>query len=410
MKKIVMACFWNQESNCGDKSYIEVFRALIRRYSSEATVDLCDFYARREFVAPKSEKSSKPTLKKRIASLLPHWVYKWIHNRNKYRRIRKYYEMKLKDADALVVPGGGLVEYSSWRDYYYLMQMLEKICTARNIPVFINSVGYVENEDPMEWIERWGGILNNPCVKHFTCRDNLPFFLKLKEDAVQVPCSACLAGDVLGIQKLNDGNTVGIGLMRYDCYSDYGNKVDKAFVVNYYVDLIVELRRLGYDVALFSVGVMRDHIMGDELLRCMQDRHIPTNGIVQLPRPTEVKTLLEQISGFKGIITVRTHSAYAAFSLNVPAVMIYFGSRGWAGKSNEFMTMMGRPENAICCDNVAPVELVERFQQAMEKGWDQTVRKEKKQLCWENFVTIMNKIGVLQSPTSDLCAEMFTRT
>lgn len=126
MKKIVMACFWNQESNCGDKSYIEVFRALIRRYSSEATVDLCDFYARREFVAPNSEKSSKPTLKKRIASLLPHWVYKWIHNRNKYRRIRKYYEMKLKDADALVVPGGGLVEYSSWRDYYYLMQMLEK--------------------------------------------------------------------------------------------------------------------------------------------------------------------------------------------------------------------------------------------------------------------------------------------
>ena len=107
---------------------------------------------------------------------------------------------------------------------------------------------------------------------------------------------------------------------------------------------------------------------------------------------------------------MRTHSAYAAFSLNVPAVMIYFGTRGWAGKSNEFMTMMGHPENAICCDNVAPVELVERFQQAMEKGWDQTVRKEKKQLCWENFVTIMNKIGVLQSPTSDLCAAMFTRT
>lgn len=402
MKKIVMACFWNQETNCGDKSYIEVFRALIRRYSSEATVDLCDFYARREFASPKSENSPKPTLKKRIASLLPHWLYKWIHNRKKYQRIRKYYEMKLKDADALVIPGGGLVEYSSWRDYYYLMEMLESICAQNGISVYLNSLGYVENEPPLAWLKRWKGVLNADCVNHFTCRDNLAFFRKLNEKVEQIPCTACLSSETLGISRNPNAETVGIGLMRYDCYSDYGNKIGKEFILNYYVDVIVCLRRLGYKVALFSVGVIRDHVMGDEILKCMAAKNFPTDGVVVLPRPTEVRMLLQQIADFRGILTVRTHSAYAAFSLDVPAVMIYFGTRGWAGKSNEFMTMMGRPENAICCDNLSPQQLVTKFEAAMHDGWDQKIRAEKKQLCLGNFVSIMNKIGLQQSATFNI--------
>ena len=410
MKKIVLACFWNQETNCGDKSYIETFCELIRQYSSDVSVSLCDFYAR-----PQGEASFEPghkektTFKERIANLLPRFLFKWIRNFRKYRRIRKYYEKKLEGADALIIPGGGLIEYSSWRDYYLLMEMLEDICSRRGIPVFLNSLGYVENEDPAFWIQRWGGVLNAPCVKHFTCRDNLPFFQKLTDRVSQVPCMACLAKEALGIHSESraDNNTVGIGLMRYDCYSDYGNEIDKAFVVNYYVDVIVELRRLGYNVALFSVGVMRDHIMGDEILRCMQERQISREGVNLLPRPVKVRTLLEQIAQFRGILTVRTHSAYAAFSLNVPAVMIYFGTRGWSGKSNEFMKMVGRPENAICCDNVSPAELAAKFKEAMDEGWNQEVRREKRQLSWRNFVAIMDKIGIKQDPGSNLSVEVF---
>lgn len=408
MKKIVLACFWVRESNCGDKSYVETFKRLIDTYTEDVQVEICDFYARKPKL-PEDEQTaqSKPdanvsalTRIKRavLKAIVPQKILTSIveserHKRKKkYARIKKYYREKLKGADALIVPGGGLVEYSSWRDYYYLLEMLEKICNEMRIDMYINSVGYVENEAPKKWFRRWKKIINNKCVKHFTCRDNLSFFTQLYPQTVQIPCAACLSSRAFGLSADETSNTIGIGLMRHDAYEDYGNDVSKAFLLNYYKAVIEDIISRGYRVNLFSVGVLRDHYFGEELME-----YIARDDVVLLERPLDVETFLNQVRSFRAILTVRTHSAYAAFSLNVPAVMIYFGTRGWSGKSSEFMSMMGRSENAVCCDNVSPEELVDRLESAMQKGWDSEHRAKMMDECLCNFFEIMRKIGVLKA-------------
>lgn len=46
MKKVVMVCFWANETNCGDKSYVETTLRLLERREKTIQVELCDFYAR----------------------------------------------------------------------------------------------------------------------------------------------------------------------------------------------------------------------------------------------------------------------------------------------------------------------------------------------------------------------------
>ena len=300
------------------------------------------------------------------------------------------------------------MEYSSFRVFHRLIEKLEEACMKMHIPLYLNSLGYVENEKTNIWFKRWKMILNSPCIRHFTCRDNLPTFLKLNASVTQVPCIACLVADVLKIKCDGfDNNTIGIGLMRYNCYSDYGKNISKEFLLDYYLNVIIELKRLGYKIALFSTGVQLDHTMGNDIIKIMEQRCGNAKGITLLPRPVEVQDLVKQISHFRGILTVRTHSAYTAFSLNVPTVMMHFGKKGYARKASEFMKMMGRPENAVCCDNLSPVVLVEKFCNAMDAGWDQKVRKERKLICLQNFYTIMDKIGIEASPLDSPLHNMF---
>ena len=213
-------------------------------------------------------------------------------------------------------------------------------------------------------------------------------FKKIKKDAKQVPCLACPASDYFGIYKADESNTIGLGVMRFDAFSDYGNNFGKKDFLDYYQGIINALLEKGYKVALFSVGVYRDQRIGKELAEKNSNPNVTL-----LERPDCPEDLLRQVAGFKGIITVRTHSAYAAFSLNVPAVMIYFGIRGWSGKSKEFMRMMGRPQNAVCCDNLSPDELVEKFENAVADGWNQEIREKMLKCAQDNILRIINEIS-----------------
>ncbi len=396
MKTVTVACFYANETNCGDKSYVEtILRLIDKEFGDRMAVVICDFYGRspaKETTGNEIIPVPRDTLKNLLKHTIVYQLWKKWKKRKKYQKIREYYRERLNDTDALLIPGGGLVEYSSWRDYYYLMEILESICEERNIPVYINSIGYVANEDPSSWLVRWKGILNHPNVKHITCRDNLSFFQRLNPSITQVPCVASLSSAVFRVKKEDNSNKVGIGLMRPDAYSDYGNNISKEYLLEYYKQIVEELIRRGYQVYLFSVGVVRDQLFGEDLLHYM-DR----DDVVLCERPISVEMLLEQVASFRGILTVRTHSAYAAFSLNVPAVMIYFGQRGWSGKSREFMKMMGRPENAISCDALSPMALVEQFEKAMEMGWPSKLRGERMKQCYDNFHEITQKI--LEQPS-----------
>lgn len=404
MKKIVLACFWVNETNCGDKLYVETCRKLLESHADDVEVVICDFYGREpisdkqnndagKYVPDESTKRKMINIiKKCIPSKLVLAIKTVKQKKQKdYKHIYHYYEKCLENADALLIPGGGLVEYAAWRDYYYLLEMLEEICEKKGIDLYINSIGFVASNAPKKWMVRWQNVLNHSNVKHFTCRDNLEVFKQLCADAKQVPCLASISASVLGVEKTDNSNIVGIGMMRPDAYSDYGNKVTKEYLLDYYKKLIDEICKRGHKVALFSVGVVRDHWFGEELLRYMG-----RDDVELYERPKDVETFLKQVSSFKGIITVRTHSAYAAYSLNVPAVMIYFGKNGWAGKSSEFMKMMGNPNNAICCDNIMPIELADKFEVALNQGWNQEAYIETTKMCYNNFNEILNKIGVLK--------------
>ncbi len=383
-KKIVMGCFYYNETNCGDKSYVETFLFLFKKYGENLKIDICDFYARSPII--QKTFANQKTIAYRIWRRIKNVFF---HTRLfKYKKIKDYYKDKLDGADVLLIPGGGLVEYSSWRDYYYLMEMLEDICSKRNIPILINSIGYVENENPKRWIHRWKKVLNHPCVKFFTCRDNLAFFRELNPNVQQIPCVACLAAELFNIERDENSNKIGIGLMRPDAYDDYGNDFSKDFLIDYYKQVVNVFLDDGFEVVLFSNGVVRDHSFGKLLIQAINKEDVSI-----YERPKTVEAFLRQVASFKGILTVRTHSAYAAYSLNIPAVMIFFGKRGWQGKSHEFMKMMGKDENAVACDDVKPGELAQKFYRALSEGWSVEDRRNKLKETYDNFFRILRIIN-----------------
>lgn len=413
MKKIVLACFWERETNCGDQSYVATWIKMLQKHACGYSVELCDINARFPRVenaakAPVAslstfEEKAKPfgivqLLKCVIKFFIPRKYLKARYEQQDreayYARCRLFYEKKLEGASALIIPGGGLVEFTSWRNFHILMEIFEDICLKRHIPVFFNSLGYVANESSKIWMSRWKKILRSPCVQYCSCRDSLEVFSKLYPSIRQIPCTACLSSDYLDIKTEQGSRTVGLGLIRHDAYSDYGNQVDKEFLLKYYSGIIQELRRRNLKVGLFSMGIIRDQKFGEELMQYLANNNLLADDVVLCRRPVNTEEMLENISKFCGILTVRTHSAYAAFSLNVPAMMVYFGKGGWAGKATEFMKLMGCPENAICCDGLSPETLVERFDMTIKNGWNQEIRFMRKKECLDNFLTILKLIGI----------------
>jgi polysaccharide pyruvyl transferase WcaK-like protein len=85
-------------------------------------------------------------------------------------------------------------------------------------------------------------------------------------------------------------------------------------------------------------------------------------------RPIDDDVLVETINGYQSIITCRMHSSIAAFTLDVPSVIL-----SWNDKVEKLMEIIGYPERAIKQPQFTAQYIVDSMEKAAKQGIDDTL-------------------------------------
>lgn len=288
----------------------------------------------------------------------------YITDPNRKKRLEKYYEEKIKDAQLVIVPGGGVLEDSLEHDYYHNLLSMAKVCEKHNVPLCFNAVGVVHDKRSRIGKSILKKALSSDSVKYISCRDGAEVVSLMANCPVErAACAATLAGELFKIKKDKDSNTIGIGVIRGNIFTAYANSITEDYLVDFYVELVKIVEGKGYNVKLFCNGFIKDYELGEKVAKKLGKN-------ILLERAEHPKQLLEQIATFKAICSARLHAVIGAYSMDVPAIVF-----SWGTKQKDFMTQAGCPERAVAKENLNAQYVANLLDDALEKGWNNDARE-----------------------------------
>ena len=155
---------------------------------------------------------------------------------------------------------------------------------------------------------------------------------------------------------------IGIGIAREDIFADYGHpEIDKAYLINFYRDLIAGLQKKGMECILFTNGLKRDEEFAQEVLEQCGE------GIRKVSKPVHTPDLLNVIDGLDGMIATRMHSNIIAFSLRIPSIGLV-----WNSKLSSFFQKIGYPERTVSANEIRADFVIHKLEAALKKGCKKT--------------------------------------
>jgi polysaccharide pyruvyl transferase WcaK-like protein len=104
-------------------------------------------------------------------------------------------------------------------------------------------------------------------------------------------------------------------------------------------------------------------------------------------RPIDDRVLVETINGYQSIITCRMHSSIAAFTLDVPSVIL-----SWNDKVEKLMEIIGYPERAIKQPQFTAQYIVDSMEKAAKQGIDDTLLNAMKSKARESVTDYVDLI------------------
>ena len=304
-----------------------------------------------------------------------------IPGRLNYHIIRKVYETTLsdyynnamRDADAVVVAGGGVLKFLTQNHSFYT-ELAISTAAKIGIPMMFNAIGIEHYSDTDVRCLRLIDTLNNSTVKCITIRDDYET-LKTRyvtNDSIiisKVGDSALWIPECYGIRKREPGEIIGINLLREGMFKDYGYyNITVSQQYELYEDIIRVLEKKGYQWKLFCNGVDMDYKFGLNLLRRTGNS---SDKIERIPESTA--DYIKQLAGYRGVIAGRMHTAIAAYSLDIPMAAF-----AWGIKIHHFAETAGVTEYVAEGDNITGDGLVLRLERAMKYGYDKQKRNELK--------------------------------
>ncbi len=381
MKKIIIFGVFS-DPNLGDVLVCLSSGKIVKKFC-DAEIEYVDFYGR-ECLSPKYPRvktegtaytvnwDSFYSAFHKVFSLMSLMSYpireigchfEWLTDPNRKKRLEKYYTDKIKDADMVIVPGGGVIEDSMEHDYYHNLILMGDACRKRGIPMCFNAVGVVSDKRANLGKKLLKKALTNESVKYISCRDGEEKVKSMTKLPVKtVACAATMAGDLFGIKKDTASNTIGIGVIRGNVFEAYGYNLSKDELVDFYVNLVYEIENKGYKAVLFCNGFIKDYELGEKVCEKLGKN-------ILLKRAETPEELINQVSGFKAICAARLHAVITAYSLDVPAVVF-----SWGTKQKDFMTLAGCAHRAIACNDMNAKYVVKVLCEAIENGWDNEKR------------------------------------
>lgn len=297
----------------------------------------------------------------------------------------KLYRERIKESDLVILVGGGLIKYK----YQMLGVETAALCEACNlekINLIINAVG-IESYDGDNMIcQMICKALQNESVKYISTRDDLTllrdYYLKDNPHVIceKVADSAVWAKEAYSISKDDTSQIIGVGIGRAGLFRANGIDISGDDIQNLYERITVEVVKRGYNVQLFTNGLLADNRMAEKVKKGLQSRGIG----LSLRIPQNDTELVEILSSYKAVIATRLHSCIVSYSLDVPAIGLV-----WNDKLSFFGENIGRPDYFIKPSDFNETFIVNRMELALRQGYDSKIKKQYK-------ATIINSVSKLQ--------------
>ena len=190
------------------------------------------------------------------------------------------------------------------------------------------------------------------------------------------------SADAYNVEKNENANAIGIGIIVADRFVEFHSGITPEQYDRVIVETIKILEARGEKVEIFNNGDSKDEAYA---------KHICTLAGFNAYTIKTAKTpedILKIISNYKGIISSRLHSVIPAYSLDVPFVAIK-----WNNKLEYFAENIGVANRVIESDRMDANTIIEEFDEAIVKGYDNNFKEEYKQTNLEFLDKCLHLIG-----------------
>lgn len=284
----------------------------------------------------------------------------------------RYFRERIKDCDLVILVGGGLIKYK----YQMLGVETAALCNAceqEGKRLIINAVGiesYDENDKICQLIS---DALQKSAVKYISTRDD---FTLLKESYLagdkyskceKVADPAVWASESYGITRNQSSQLIGVGIGRAGLFRANDVDVSGDEMKELYELIVKELMKRGYNVQLFTNGLLSDNRMAERVIDSLH-----RNGLqVTMRIPHNDRELVEILSSYKAVIATRLHSCIISYALDIPAIGLV-----WNKKLSFFGENIGKPDNFVLPEHFKASTIVTQMEKAIVSGYDQNRKKE----------------------------------
>lgn len=309
------------------------------------------------------------------------------HNEKRLKKKFSSYQEKLegevkdKLPIAIVVAGGQMFNDT------FIERLKETVYIASEykIPIFFNSCGF-GNFVSEKLINNLNNILKKNVVNYVSVRDGFNYVerLDIRDTVNQVFDSAILTCDCYNIQKIGE-DKIGVGIM----FSKNHNPIKQ---VRFWKKIIKHFVENNVQIELFTNGDPYDYAFSEYLLESLG---LNPEGLLA-PRPTIPEELVQLVSKYKTILSMRLHSLILAYSFKIPAVSI-----SWDKKVSEFNQKVGQTKYCFSFDTpyLDIVNAIDEIQIEQDLFY---MYEESKRSAEENVYSICNLIKKYESPERGL--------
>lgn len=339
-------------ANLGDQAIVDCTTRLIKKSLEELhkenmyDLEILDFTLGFEL----GKKQDVQKAKNQVLHVVPAVFKEYAKEKWIAYKAGKYAESKIdKNVAAVIFAGGGIIKYK-YQKFYIFIDAFVKMAEKMKIPVMFSGVGiegYDCKDKRCNLLEK---SLNRTCVQTISTRDDI-YILKQKYlinnsacQTLQVSDPVCNIAELFGVSKNSESNVIGLGISRFEIFSDNGVSFERTQVLELWKNLIHYLDSKHLKWKIFTTGLPCDYEAEMELKDYLGNQY-PEEYF--LPKPNTVNELLEDISNFKATCVCRLHASIISYSLDIPTMGFV-----WNDKQNMFAESIGWKQYFLKCEQL----------------------------------------------------------
>lgn len=259
--------------------------------------------------------------------------------------------------------GGGLIKFSSQIIAKPMVTILN-YAQDRHIPVMLSAVG-IEGYDNSVSCQELKKALNYHCVKMITTRDNIELLQKCYVENRDI-ISKKVADPACSIKQLyplshKGYKSIGLGVVRGSLFSDYGVDFNENQALDLWSELYCEVIKRGYNCQLFSNGLPADQAFAEKVVKQLNKHGIKAN---VLPRPKNIRQLVDIISLFDGIVVARLHASILAYAYDIPFIGLVWNEKQWM-----FGQSIGGKDRFLRCQDFSASYILDKLEETKQNPY-----------------------------------------